>query len=215
MIVVVGSEKGGTGKTTIATNLAIYRAQAGRDVLLVDADPQGSAIEFSRVRESEGHTPAVTCVMVTGRSVASEIRKLAPRFDDIVIDVGGRDSAALRSSMLVAQVMVVPCLPGQFDVWSIEGMNALVREAAALNEPLRAVTVLNKVDTNPRVGLADETAEMTKDLSHIRLLDVRLGYRVAYRRAAAEGQAVNELIKKDQRAITEIENLIREVFKDA
>jgi chromosome partitioning protein len=167
MIAVVGSEKGGTGKTTIATNLAIYRAQVGRDVLLVDADPQGSAIEFSRVRESEGHTPTITCVMVTGRSVASEVRKLAPRFDDVVIDVGGRDSAALRSAMLVAQVMVIPCLPGQFDVWSIEGMNALVREAVALNEPLRAVTVLNKVDTNPRMGLADEAAEMTKDLSHI------------------------------------------------
>jgi chromosome partitioning protein len=168
MIVVVGSEKGGTGKTTLATNLAIYRAQVRRDVLLVDADPQGSAIEFSRVRESEGHTPAITCVMVTGRSVSSEVRKLAPRFDD-VIDVGGRDSAALRSAMLVAQVMVIPCLPGQFDVWSIEGMNTLVREAVALNEPLRAVTVLNKVDTNPRMGLADEAAEMTKDLGPIRI----------------------------------------------
>jgi chromosome partitioning protein len=116
MVVVVGSEKGGTGKTTIATNLAIHRAQSGRDVLLVDADPQGSAIEFSRVREGEGHTPIITCVMITGRSVASEVRKLNSRFGDIVIDVGGRDSAALRSSMLVAQVMVIPCLPGQFDV---------------------------------------------------------------------------------------------------
>jgi chromosome partitioning protein len=94
--------------------------------------------------------------------------------------------------MLVAQVMVVPCLPGQFDVWSIEGMNALVREAAALNEALRAVTVLNKVDTNPRMGSADEAAEMTKDLSHIRLLDVRIDYGVSYRRAAAEGHAVND-----------------------
>jgi chromosome partitioning protein len=153
--------------------------------------------------------------MVTGRSVASEVRKLAPRFTDVVIDVGGRDSAALRSAMLIANVMVIPCLPGQFDVWSIEGMNALVREAAALNEGLRAVTVLNKVDTNPRVGLADETADFTKDLSHIRLLDVRLGYRVAYRRAAAEGQAVNELAKKDPRAITEMGHLVEEVFKDA
>ncbi len=215
MVVVVGSEKGGTGKTTIATNLAIFRAQSNRDVLLVDADPQGSAIEFSRVRESEGHAPAITCVMITGRSVASEVRKLMPRFGDVVIDVGGRDSAALRSAMLVANVMVVPCLPGQFDVWSIEGMNALVREAAALNEGLRAVTVLNKVDTNPRMGLADETAEFTKDLSHIRLLDVRLGYRVAYRRAAAEGQAVTELAKKDPRAVHEIEALAAEVFKNA
>jgi chromosome partitioning protein len=94
-------------------------------------------------------------------------------------------------------------------------MNALVREAAALNESLRAVTVLNKVDTNPRVGLADEAAEMTKDLSHIRLLDVRVGYRVAYRRAAAEGQAVNELAKKDPRAVSELESLAQEVFKDA
>lgn len=215
MVVVVGSEKGGTGKTMIATNLAIYRAHAGRDVLLVDADPQGSTIEFSRVRESEGHTPTLTCVMITSRSVASEVRKLIPRFGDVVIDVGGRDSAALRSAMLVAEVMVIPCLPGQFDVWSIEGMNALVREAAALNESLRAFTVLNKVDTNPRMGLADEAAEMTKDLSHIRLLDVRIRYRVAYRRAAAEGQAVSKLAKKDPRAVSELDSLAQEVFKDA
>ena len=65
------------------------------------------------------------------------------------------------------------------------------------------------------MGLADETAELTKDLSHIRLLDARVGYRVAYRRAAAEGQAVNELVKKDPRAVSEVDSLVQEVFKDA
>ena len=67
----------------------------------------------------------------------------------------------------------------------------------------------------PQVRFHDEAAELTKDLSHIQLLDARLGYRVAYRRAAAEGQAVNELVKKDPRATSEIEHLIQEVFQDA
>jgi len=215
MIIVVGNEKGGVGKTTLAANLAILRAQQGRDVLVVDADPQGSITEFFRVREEEGYTPALSCVSVTGKSVSSEVRKLVPRFDDIVVDVGGRDTAAFRSALLVAEALLVPSLPGQFDAWSLETLNTVIAEARALNEKLRPLLVLNKVDSNPRIGLTDETAEFVADLENLPLLPVKIGYRVAYRRSAAEGQAVNELSKKDPKAIDEIKNLYREVFENA
>lgn len=213
MVIVVANEKGGVGKTTLAANLAVMRAQHGNDVLVIDADPQGSFSEFCRVREEEGHTPALTCAAVLGKSVASETRKFVPRFDDIVIDCGGRDTAAFRSALLVADVLLVPSLPGQFDAWSLENVDTVVGEARALNEGIRSFLVMNKVDSNPRISLSDEVLEYAADLENLTPLAVKVGYRVAYRRSAAEGQAVNELAKRDPKAISEMENLYQEVFK--
>lgn len=111
MIAVVASVKVGTGKTTISTNLAVIRAQNASDVLLIDADTQKSAFDFCVVREEEGHQPEITSSLITGKSTGSELKKLEPKFDDIVVDVGGRDALTLRSYLLVANVLIVPfCL---------------------------------------------------------------------------------------------------------
>ena len=104
-IILVGGEKGGTGKTTIATNLAAMRAAAGRDVLLVDSDTQGSSSIWSQVRAEGGDQARLTCVSLHGRGIAAEIRQLAERFEDIIIDAGGRDSIELRQAMLAAELM--------------------------------------------------------------------------------------------------------------
>lgn len=215
MILVVANEKGGTGKTTVATNLAVWRSLQGRDVLLVDADPQRSAAEFAAVRCEEKVDPTISCASITGRTLAGEVRKMAGRFDDVVIDVGGRDSAGFRSALLVADVLLVPLLPGQLDVWAVEAVDGLVGEAMVLNEGLRGYTLINKVDSNPRVGLAGEAAEFCQGLEYLGGLDVRLGYRVAYRRAVAEGRAVCELDRRDPKAIAEIEALARVIYGDA
>lgn len=216
MILVVGSEKGGTGKTTISTNLAVMLAQnSGGGVLLVDSDPQGSAMEFNNVRDEEGHTPSMTCVKVTGKSVASEVRKLSPKFDHVVIDVGGRDTAALRSAMVIADVLIVPFLPSQYDAWSIEHMDGLIEDAQGFNPDLTPLLVMNKVDTNPQIKLAEEAREFVKDLKNLQLVDSRLANRVAFRRSAAEGQTVNELAKKDPKAAGELQGVYDEVMKNA
>jgi chromosome partitioning protein len=215
MIVVVGSEKGGTGKTTIATNLAIIRAQKGSDVLLLDSDPQGSSIDFARVRDAEGHQPEISCSSITGRILASELRKLRDKYDDIIVDVGGRDSISMRSVLLEADIMVVPFLPSQFDVWSMERLDIVIGEAKALNERLKTFAFLNKVDSNPKISLADEASTLSTELTNLELSDIRIGYRVSFRRSVAEGQAVTEVSKKDEKAITEIMKLYNEVFEDA
>ncbi len=215
MIVVIANEKGGTGKTTLATTLAILRAQSGKDVLLVDADPQASAAEFTKVREDEGITPGITCVSITGRAVSTEIRKLAPRYEDIIVDVGGRDSAGMRGAMIVAEVLVVPFLAGQFDLWGVESMDAILEDALALNPDMRRIAVLNKRDSNKRAGLAQEAADCFEEIKNIDLSPAQIGYRVAYRRAAAEGKAVNEMGRCDQKAVAEAIALYKEVFGDA
>lgn len=216
MIIVIASIKGGTGKTTISTNLAIFRAQNASDVLLIDADSQKSAFDFSAVREEEGHSPELTCSTIIGRSTGAELRKLAPKFDDIIVDVGGRDSSTLRSAILVADTLVVPFLPSQLDVWALDHMNNLIGEVLQLNENLRVVAFLNKVDTNTKVNLSEEASNFAAEFEHLKLTKITVGYRVAFRRAVADGLAVSELKnRKDLKANKEIQNLYKEVFKDA
>jgi chromosome partitioning protein len=212
MIVAVATEKGGVGKSTIAVNLAIYRAQQGHEVLLVDADPQGSVGEFVKIRDDENVLPMITCVAITGRSVSSEIRKLESKYETIVIDTGGRDSAGLRSSLITANTLIVPFLPGQFDLWAVENMNKLIEDAIILNPDLRALALLNKCDSNPLIEMSDDAIKYAKEQPNLHVLDVKFGYRITYRRSVAEGRAVNELDKKDPKAIIEMDRLYKEVF---
>ena len=216
MIIVVASIKGGTGKTTISTNLAILRAQNASDVLLIDADSQKSAFDFAAVRNDEGCSPELTCSVIVGRSTGTELRKLEPKFDDIVVDVGGRDTSTLRSSLLVAHTLVVPFLPSQFDAWALEHMNTLIDEVLQLNENLKVVAFLNKVDTNPKIALSDDASNFALDFKNLNFTNLTIGYRVAFRRAVADGLGVTELkIRKDRKAINEIQSLYNKVFEDA
>jgi len=215
MIVVVASEKGGTGKTTLATNLSVVRRQKGSDVLLVDCDPQHSSSDFAAVRDQESHQPELTCSCVSGRSTGSEIRKLEPKFDDIIVDVGGRDSVTLRSALLEADLLIIPFLPSQYDAWGIQRMDDLLGEVKTLNTHLKTIGVMNKVDANPRTGMTQEASEIAENFRNIRLLDGGVGYRVAFRRSVADGLAVTEMKHKDKKAIQEIENVYKEVFQDA
>ena len=216
MVIVVAGIKGGTGKTTIATNLAIIRAQNASDVLLIDADSQSSAFDFSTVREEEGHQPEITCSSITGRGISAEIRKLIPKFDDIIIDVGGRDTTTLRSALLVADVLVIPILPSQFDSWAAEMMDHLVGEVCELNQNLTSILFLNKVDTNPKIDLTSETIDCLKEIKNLKYSEITIGYRVAFRRSIADGLAVTELKhRSDKKSIMEINKLYKEVFKNA
>jgi chromosome partitioning protein len=217
MIVVISSEKGGTGKTTIATNLAIIRSQRGADVLLIDADSQRSAFDFSAVREIEGHQPSLCCAGISGQGTYDEIRKMSTKFDDAIVDVGGRDTVTLRKALLVADVVLVPFIPSQLDMWGLERMDEIIGEAKLMNNKIKAISVMNKVDHNPRIALKNDAMPIIKGLKNIIFPNLFIGYRVSYRKSVAEGIAVTELQrpKKDAKAIAEMINLYDKVFKDA
>ena len=127
MIILFGGEKGGTGKTTLATNLAAMRARAGRDVLLIDTDPQGSASYWTQCRDEEKVEPRVACVQKFGKGLQAEVRDLANRYQDIIIDAGGRESVELRAGIVVADFAFIPIQPSQFDVWTLGRMDDLVK----------------------------------------------------------------------------------------
>jgi chromosome partitioning protein len=216
MIIVIASINGGTGKTTISTNLAVIRAQNSADVLLVDADSQRSSSDFGAVRELEGHAPEITSTAMFGKNAGAELRKLAVKFDDIIVDVGRGDSSTLRSVLLVADVLVIPFLERQYDTWSLEYMNTLIEEVKKLNEKIRVVSFLNKVDEKNKIDLSNHNTINMSEFGNITFSNISIGYRVAFRRSVADGLAVTELKnKKDPKAILEIKNLYGEIFKNA
>lgn len=214
MIVLIGGEKGGTGKTTLATNLAAMRALAGHDVLLIDSDPQSSANYWAQNRDELGIQPRVACVQKFGKGLAMEIKDLAQRYQDIILDAGGRDSVELRSALVVVDKVYMPIQPSQFDVWTLNAMNALVETAKGFNPTLQAKVVISRASTNPSVQESEETRKLLADFPHLEPLALIIRDRIAYRKAAKEGVAVTELKPKEAKASEEMTALYNEIFNN-
>jgi chromosome partitioning protein len=168
MILVVGGEKGGTGKTTIAIHMAYMRAVSGRNVLLVDADPQGSAAMFVALRNSEGRVPAIPCVRRTAfaaseataiRAICREILGVADGYDDVIVDAGGRDSAELKATLFVADRLLIPVKPSQLDLWSLPKMNDYLQLLGY--SALKGRLVFTQVPTIP--GLRERKLKRVRD----------------------------------------------------
>lgn len=212
MIILIGGEKGGTGKTTIATNLAAMRAVAGRDVLLIDTDPQGSANYWAQSRDELNIMPRVACVQKFGKGLQAEVKDLAKRYQDIIIDAGGRDSVELRSAMVVANKAYIPIQPSQFDIWTLNQMETLMTTAKGFNTDLEAWVIISRSSTNPSVHESDDTIEILNDFSSLKLASTGIKDRIAYRKAASGGLGVSELKPKDPKATEEMEALYQEVF---
>src|SRR4051812_45102110 len=147
MIVTVGNTKGGVGKSTLAFQLALTRATAGRDVLLVDGDRQGSVQTAVAIRAEANRQPVPACVQYTeGNVLRAQVQRQAGKYEDVVIDAGGRDNTALRAALVLSDAILVPFLPRSVDVWALRDIAALLDEACSLRERLRAYAVLNAAD---------------------------------------------------------------------
>lgn len=212
MIIVIGGEKGGTGKTTVATNLSAKLISSGEDVLIVDTDKQGSASAWSSIRDDQENVSPIPCIQKFGNSIASALTDLKKRYNTIIIDAGGRDSVELRAAMTVAEKLYIPIQASQFDVWTLSTMDKLVEQAKGFNPDLNAYVIINRASSNPSVSEASETKEVFSDFDYLRLADTLLKDRIAYRKAARCGLSVFELPSADLKAADEINSLYEEVL---
>jgi len=213
-IILVGGEKGGTGKTTIATNLAALRAMTGRDVVLIDTDPQGSASGWCLTRDEADITPRIASVQKFGKGLARELEDLSQRYQDIIVDAGGRDSVELRAAMTKAEVLVSPVQASQFDLWTLKALDELVRQAQGFNPELRTLLVISRGPTHHQVTDAKDAAELVSDYDNFTLAKSVIRDRTIYRRAAGLGQGVIEFAETNDKARLEVQQLYKEVFGD-
>lgn len=210
MILTVGNTKGGVGKTSIAVNLAIARASRGRDVLLVEGDEQGTAAAFTVLRTEQKGEPGYTAVTLLGASLRTQVRQMSSKYDDIIIDCGGRDTGSFRAALTVTDCLLVPVQPRTFDVWALDQVQALVEEARAINEHLQSYLMLSIADPTGRDNT--EAAEALWGTEGFHYLTTAIVRRKAWPNAAARGLSVLEYTPKDPKAIAELNALVDALY---
>ena len=213
MILTVGNTKGGVGKTTLAVNIAIARALAGRDVWLIDGDRQGTAQTAISIRAEAGRTPGIACASYPdGPTLRAQVQQQAAKFDDIIIDAGGRDSTALRAALVLSDVLLVPFQPRSYDVWALNDIAALVDEARSVRDGLRCFAILNCADPGENAADNADAAAAVAETPQFDYLPTPLRRRKAFANAAGAGLCVLELKPQDAKASAELNSLIKVLF---
>ena len=208
MILTVGNTKGGVGKTTLAITIAIAWAADGRDLLLVDGDEQRTALTFTELRTERLGSPGYTAVALDGPAIRTQVRQLAPKYDDVVIDVGGRNTGSLRAALTVSDLVLIPTPPRSFDLWAVDQMAELVSEARELNPELRALLLINAAD--PQGSDNQDAAAALRETPGMAVLPLTIGRRKAFPNAAAAGRAVIEQGRdRDAKAVAEVMALVQ------
>jgi chromosome partitioning protein len=211
MIITIGNTKGGVGKTTLALNLAIARALAGRDVWYVDGDRQGTGQIALTIRAENGVTPSIACAQYAdGATLRQQVLQTGKKFDDVVIDVGGRDSTALRAALAVTDALIIPFAPRSLDVWALSDMSHLIDEARGMRGDFAVYAVLNNADTAGNDNA--EAVEAIADYPSFKYLDAPIRRRKSIATSAGKGISVLEFTPKDTKACDEIQALVNMIF---
>ena len=195
MIIGVLSQKGGVGKTTVALNLAAAIATSGSRVLVVDADPQGSALAWSSAREAEPLFPVVGMAKPT---LHRELPNLAANYHFIVIDGAPRVNDLARSAILASNLVLIPVQPSPYDIWASSETVRLIREARQINAALEAAFLINRKIARSAIG-RDAAAALAR-FEDIPVLEVHLSQRILYAESAAKGLTVVEVAPQGEAA---------------
>jgi chromosome partitioning protein len=188
VIISVVSQKGGTGKTTVATNLASCYAAMGREVLLVDADPQHSSLDWKADRPQE--LPPINALHLPEKNLFQEVQNLQQKYALLIIDGGGRITATARAAVAAADFLIIPTLPSKLDMLSTEDfIRTVIQEVQAYKPVVSGGILLNQLQAGTAIGKA---AMEHLDTLGYPVFETKLHLYVAYREAAAAGRSVIE-----------------------
>ncbi len=209
MIVALLNQKGGVSKTTLATHIAGELAMQGKTVLLLDADPQGSSLDWTQRRQQNGLPRLFGAVGLARETLHQEAPELARRADHIVIDGPPRIAALARSALLAADRVLIPVQPSPYDLWASAEMVALIREAQVFRPALRAAFVINRRVVRTVIGREARGALADQPLP---AMQSEIRQRIVFADSVAAGQLARELAP-DSAAAREISALVLELLR--
>jgi chromosome partitioning protein len=195
MILAVVNQKGGTGKSTVATNIAACFAAEGREVLLIDADPQHTALDWRADRPD--NQPLLQTIGLPVRNLHQELEPFRRKYEVIIIDGGGRITTTARAAVMVSDFLIVPILPSKPDLLSTQDFfREVINEVTAVKD-IQGAILINQVQTGTLINR--EVREHLKEL-HYPVFDTVLHLYVAYKEAMAAGLSVIEYDPKSKAA---------------
>lgn len=214
-IIAIANSKGGVGKTTIARNIALACHINGQKTLALDCDPQKSLEKFLAARAERLDKIEFQCdVKTEATGLKRDILHRAENYDYVIVDVGGRDSVAMRQVLLAADVVIVPTTTGQEATDALEQMIENIEDARGINENLRTFILINMVPGDAHDKTGSITADGLDELygGKAVVLDTRLKHRKAWLQSGYDGYAIWELLSKtESKAAVEFNALIAEL----
>ena len=213
MIYVICNEKGGAGKSSIAQSLAVYlKLEKNIDALLVDADPQRTTAEWAGER-AESDLPAILCIELTG-NITTQLKTLEKQYDSIIVDCGGADSKAMRSSLAVANIALLPFRAKRRDLKVAPAMAEIIDMAKTINSNLKVHSVITQAPTLPSQGYRIQGAKTlleSLNLSPLKYVTRNLN---AWDDADEAGQSVLEW-QYDKKAGEDAKNVFNELLEES
>lgn len=199
-IICVANRKGGVGKTTLATNLAVALNNKGKSIL-IDADEQQSAFKWTNQRDD------IECITVHS-DLLEKLEQLDKEYEYILIDVAGRDSTIFREALLVSDTLIVPIQPSLLDLQVLDYMQEKVKTAKQTNENLKAYVLINRAAV--RTTELKDAIEFIAEFDQFKLLKTVLFERKQFRDAIVESKSVTEM--NASKAKDELNQLIIELL---
>ena len=207
MIIGILNQKGGVGKTTLAVNLAAAMQRQGGRVLLIDADPQGSALDWAAAREEP---PLFAVVGLPRATLHKEIAVIGEGYDHIVIDGPPRVTDLARSAIMASDLVLIPVQPSPYDIWAADEVVKLIAEARVYKENIKSVFVVNRKIANTAIGRDVGEALAAYPVP---VLKAFVTQRVVFAEAVAQGKSIFE-IDQEGLAAKEVQAVLDELMKE-
>lgn len=209
MIVALLNQKSGVGKTTLAIHIAGELALRRQNVILLDADPQGSALAYTQRRSQQGLPRLFSAVGLARETLHQEAPELARRADHVIIDGPPRIAALARSALLAADRVLIPVQRSPYDLWASAEMVKLIREAQVFRPTLRAAFAINRRVSTTVIGREARGALADQPLP---ALQAEVRQRIVFTESVAAGRLAREQAP-DSAAAREVSSQVDELLR--